>query len=104
MITTIHIKDIDGVKDLLFEQKRNQDNGRYRSSYFYRGMPDKSFSLTTSLARNCGEKASLLEPHLLSNFVKYASIEDPSIEESVWKAMIVGQHHGLPTRLLDWTH
>ena len=104
MITTKYIKSIDGVKDLLFEQKRNQDNVRYRSSYFYRGMPDQSFSLTTSLARNCGDKASILEPHLLSNFVKYASIEDPSIEESVWKAMIVGQHHGLPTRLLDWTH
>lgn len=104
MITTIHISDMDGVKDLLFEQKRNQDNGRYRSSYFYRGMPDKTFSLTTSLARNCGDKASLLEPHLLGNFIKYASIEDPSIEDSIWKAMILGQHHGLPTRLLDWTH
>ena len=104
MITKKQIKDIDGVKDLLFEQKRNQDNGRYRSSYFYRGLPNIEFSLTTSLARNCGDKASLLERHLLNNFIKYASIEDPSIEKSTWKAMIVGQHHGLPTRLLDWTH
>ena len=50
MITTIYIKNIDGVKDFVFEQKRNQDNGRFRSSFFYRGMPDQSFSLTTSLA------------------------------------------------------
>ena len=104
MIKTVHIQSLDGVQKLLFEQKRNADNGRFRSSFFYRGMPDQSFSLLTSLARNCGGKAFILEPHLLSNFVKYASIEDPSIEESVWKAMIVGQHHGLPTRLLDWTH
>lgn len=104
MITTVHITDMAGVKDLLFEQKRNEDNGRFRSSYFYRGMPDVSYSLITSLARNCGDKAPALERHLLNNFVKYASIEDPTIEESVWRAMIVGQHHGLPTRLLDWTH
>lgn len=38
------------------------------------------------------------------NLRKYVSIEDPTIDESIWKAMIVGQHYGLPTRLLDWTH
>lgn len=104
MIKTVFIDSINGVKDLLFEQKRNKDNGRFRSSFFYRGMPDASFRLTTSLSRNCGDKANLLESHLLDNFIKYVSIEDPTIDESIWKAMIIGQHHGLPTRLLDWTH
>jgi len=104
MIKTIYINSIDQVKDLLFEQERNTDNGRYRSSFFYRGMPDAAYDLSTSLARNCGEKAGELEQPLLENFVKYVSIEDPTIDESIWKAMIVGQHHGLPTRLLDWTH
>lgn len=41
---------------------------------------------------------------LLDNFIKYVRIEDPTINESVWKAMVIGQHYGLPTRLLDWTH
>ena len=104
MIKTKRIKTIDQVKDLVFEQERNTDNGRYRSSFFYRGMPDASYDLSTSLSRNCGDKADVLEEHLLDNFIKYVSIEDPSIAESIWKAMIVGQHHGLPTRLLDWTH
>lgn len=104
MIKTINIHDIDGIKDLVFEQERNKDNGRFRSAYFYRGMPDASFLLTTSLYRNCGKKAFVLETPLLENFIKYVSIEDPTIDESIWKAMIVGQHYGLPTRLLDWTH
>ncbi len=104
MIKTILIKDIEGIKDLAFEQTRNEANGRCRSSYFYRGMPDSSFDLSTSLARNCGDKANVLEAPLLENFIKYVSIEDPTIDESIWKAMIIGQHHGLPTRLLDWTH
>ena len=104
MIKTVKIDTLDGVKDLVFEQERNADNGRFRSSFFYRGMPDASFDLSTSLQRNCGDKDHLLEMPLLENFIKYVSIEDPTIDESVWKAMIVGQHHGLPTRLLDWTH
>lgn len=104
MIKEVYIDDIKGIQDLLFEQERNKDNGRYRSSFFYRGMPDSSFSLMTSLSRNCGPLAAKLEPSLLDNFIKYVSIEDPTIDESIWKAMIIGQHHGLPTRLLDWTH
>ena len=104
MITTTYINDFSGLAELLFKQERNKDNGRYRSSFFYRGMPNESFDLKTSLERNCGDKAKELEMHLLENFIKYVSIEDPTINESIWNAMIVGQHHGLPTRLLDWTH
>lgn len=104
MVKTVFLKTVDQIKNLVFEQERNPDNGRFRSSFFYRGMPDASYDLSTSLSRNCGGKAALLETPLLENFIKYVSIEDPTIDESIWKAMIIGQHHGLPTRLLDWTH
>ena len=104
MIKIVEIRTMEGVQNLAFEQTRNNNNGRYRSSYFYRGLPDESYSLTTSLYRNCGEHSVTLEKPLLENFIKYVSIEYPTIDESIWKAMIIGQHHGLPTRLLDWTH
>lgn len=103
MVETIEIHTMEGVQALAFEQTRNSI-GRYRSSFFYRGLPDESYSLTTSLYRNCGDRAQVLEKPLLENFIKYVSIEYPTIDESIWKAMIIGQHHGLPIRLLDWTH
>ena len=104
MITIKHIDTIDGIKDLIFEQTYNPTIDRTRSSYFYRGMPDASYKLVTSLMRNCKSAYPELEQPLLDNFINYVQIEEPSINESIWKAMIIGQHYGLPTRLLDWTH
>ena len=34
----------------------------------------------------------MLEAPLLENSIKYVSIEDPTIDESIRKAMIIGQH------------
>ena len=104
MITVKHIDTIDGIKDLIFEQTYNATIDRTRSSYFYRGMRNAAYDLTTSLSRNCKGASAKLEQPLLDNFINYVRIEDPSINESIWKAMVIGQHYGLPTRLLDWTH
>ena len=104
MITVKRIDTIEGIKDLIFEQTYNADIDRTRSSYFYHGMPDANYKLTTSLSRNCKDAYKELEQPLLDYFIKYVRIEDPAINESIWKAMVIGQHYGLPTRLLDWTH
>ena len=103
MIKTVKIEDMQHLYKLLNEQEYRTDLKRNRNLFVYRGQPDASFELTTSLERNCGRKKKDLEPCMLRNFTKYAVLEEPSIENSVWRQMIFGQHHGLPTRLLDWS-
>lgn len=103
MIKTVYINSIEDVLPLITEQEYRPDLGRNRSLYLYRGMTDVNFKIETSLYRNCKEEKKSLEPCILNNFTKYGALEDPLIEKSVWRQMILGQHHGLPTRLLDWS-
>jgi hypothetical protein len=103
MIHQVMITELDELMPLLADQEYRPDLKRNRTSYVYRGIPDTSFKMQTSLRRNCKELSTQLEPSILRNFAKYAVIDDPTIQHSVWRQMIVGQHYSLPTRLLDWT-
>ena len=104
MIKTVYIKNADDAIQLLTDHPYNENIGRVRSNYLYRGMPDASYKLRTTLERNCIDKQALLEMPILNNFTKYALKDEPGLVTSVWHQMVVGQHYGLPTRLLDWTH
>jgi hypothetical protein len=75
--------------------------GRFRSKYAFRGMQNVDASLSTTLSRLGGPFARH-EGHLLRNFRKYAH-RDAVPGDSVWNWLSLAQHHGLPTRLLDWT-
>lgn len=104
MITTIEISTFEEVLKLMTEQEYDKKIQRYRSSYLYRGLPNIEYHLQTSLQRNCKDKQGDIEKSILRNFTKYAAIEDPELQKSVWRQLMIGQHHGLPTRLLDWTY
>src|SRR5689334_8869711 len=85
----------------LYEQSWREPIGRFRSSFAYRGMPDAASDLSHSLSR-VGDGFERLELHMLRAFRKYAR-RDSVPGESVWNWLALAQHHGLPTRLLDWT-
>ncbi|WP_423128845.1 FRG domain-containing protein [Gaoshiqia sp. Z1-71] len=77
--------------------------GRYRSDFAFRGLSDSGYELKNSFLRNCGSRPEL-EYHLLRNFRKYSISKDVQLGGSFWRALVMAQHHGLPTRLLDWTY
>lgn len=105
-IKTIEIKEFKDIFQLITEQPIDTETNRNRSPYFYRGLPNVSYHLQTSLQRNCGEKRADLEKCLLRNFAKYAMETEHGarIATNDWTKMIIGQHHGLPTRLMDWSY
>ena len=89
------------LNERLYEESWKESLGRYRSNFAFRGHSDVAYTLKTSLLRLAGA-AEKLEGHLLRNFRKYAR-RDAVPNDSIWNWLAVAQHHGLPTRLLDWT-
>ncbi len=90
--------------DELYRESWDEEIRRHRSPFVYRGMGNANNELRTSLIRLAGgTDVARLEGHLLRNFRKYARA-DSAAGSSIWNWLALAAHHGLPTRLLDWTY
>jgi hypothetical protein len=101
-VEDIRISSWSELHERLYEGSWKETLGRHRSNFVYRGLSNSAFNLRTSLNRLAGTSEHL-EGHLLRNFRKYAR-RDAVPDDSIWNWLALAQHHGLPTRLLDFTY
>lgn len=100
MKNDITVKSWSHLMETLYDIPKTHHE-RYRSNFVYRGVADSGWGLDTSLKR-LGPAYVDVEKPLLRNFAKYAQPgEVPSAKR--WFQLAVAQHHGLPTRLMDWS-
>jgi len=98
----IRIHSFEELQDLVFKGIYDPKIKRYRNNFVYRGVRDSRYSLMTKLNRICNHDLSL-EESIIRNFIKYG-YADIGNTKSIWQTLSLGQHFGLPTRLLDWSY
>jgi FRG domain len=103
-VATIRPSSWTELLEELYAASWNESLGRYRMPFAFRGQPLAEEDLSSSLVRLAAGRlnVSRLELHLLRNFRKYAHGQGGT--DTIWHWLALGQHRGLPTRLLDWTY
>ena len=97
----MEIRTIDDFYEFLRTQTETEEN------LIYRGVRNSTFKLVPSVGRLKTKKGKLLdvkEEILLFDIFRHRAY--PFIKEyndDRLELLSIGQHHGLPTRLLDWT-
>ena len=95
--------------DVVTPREPDVKTGRRRDTGVYRGASNAQRPLLTSLDRLGGMEPPFtkigLEEHILRNFIRYSRPHlDMQRTHDDWELLVAAQHHGVPTRLLDWSY
>ena len=108
-INEVVVRSLGEFVDVVTPSEPDSRTGRRRDTGVYRGTRHALTPLYTSLDRLGGTspphtKADL-EEHVLRNFIRYSRPHvDQARPHDAWEMLITAQHHGVPTRLLDWSY
>jgi len=104
-IQTIVIESWEHALKVLYADSWNPKTKKFISPFVFRGLERTDYKLVTTLQRiganNPGAIANL-ERYIFRTFKKYA-FRDVVSKDTTWHWLAMAQHHGLATRLLDWT-
>ena len=102
------VESLGELLDRVTPREHDPVSGRIRDTSVYRGSGSPGWPLLTSLDRLGGvhppHTKGHLEEHVLRNFIRYSRPFLRSQPGDEWELLVSAQHHGVPTRLLDWSY
>lgn len=102
------IRSLGELIDAVTPREPDPVTGRRRDTGVYHGVSAAGRPLLTSLDRLGGldppHTKAHLEAHILRNFARYSRPHLPNAVGNDWELLVIAQHHGVPTRLLDWSY
>jgi FRG domain len=76
-----------------------------RGSWVFRGHSNSDYKLLPLVGRatSTSRTREKYESSLFDTFCREVHAFLPKVPSDIWELLALAQHHGLPTRLLDWT-
>jgi hypothetical protein len=107
-IREIVIGSLGEFVDRVTPEAPDRVTGRHRDTGVYHGAREAGAPLLTTLDRlggiNPPHTKSDLEEHVMRNYIRYSRPHSRGTSMNDWEELFSAQHHGVPTRLLDWTY
>jgi hypothetical protein len=102
---TVNMGEIDSIASLLDHASRSYF-AQARGRWVFRGHSDMKYTLVPSVGRDSHSSRTRqkYERSLFDIFQREAHGLLAALPTTEWEWLSLARHHGLPTRLLDWTH